>query len=380
MARPNRGYRLSERRNAAGFYEIVWSENGRSRRRSTGCSNVRDAQQVYAAFIQGLNAQGARAGLVSEVLVAYWRRHVVPKVSGMETTFYDIKALAAHFCHFEVDLSYKAADEFIDALAAHADGLAVTDITDDTIADFVAARRAGKIGQPAGNGGIRRNLTTLSAALQRAARPGVRIIAPEDIPFIDMPPPPSPRDRWLTDAERDALLAAAQPADAKRLTRAYRFIALAIGTAARKDALVRLTWFQVDLDRRVVYLNPEGRRQTNKRRPTVPIADWLLKILERAKAEATGEYVLDHPGSIRTTFDTAVSKSGVADVTPHVMRHTWATRAAQSGVPIQKIAQVLGDSIQTVMRNYLHHCPDDLREAVDHWTWSAPDDMSAEGD
>jgi len=37
-------------------------------------------------------------------------------------------------------------------------------------------------------------------------------------------------------------------------------------------------------------------------------------------------------------------------------------------VPIQKIAQVMGDSIQTVIKNYLHHYPEDLREAVEHWS------------
>src|SRR3546814_6124691 len=52
---------------------------------------------------------------------------------------------------------------------------------------------------------------------------------------------------------------------AKHLPRIYRFIALALDTAARKEAIETLTWFQVDLERRKIALNPKGRRQTKKR-------------------------------------------------------------------------------------------------------------------
>src|SRR3546814_2493376 len=79
-----------------------------------------------------------------------------------------------------------------------------------------------------------------------------------------MPPEPEARDRWLTDAERERLLSAAMTVyvtskggprggtpswqRAKHLPRIYRFIALALDTAARKEAIETLTWFQVDLE------------------------------------------------------------------------------------------------------------------------------------
>jgi integrase len=50
--------------------------------------------------------------------------------------------------------------------------------------------------------------------------------------------------------------------------------------------------------------------------------------------------------------------------TPHTLRHTWATLAAQAGVPLWEIAGVLGDTLATVMKTYAHHCPDHLRGAV----------------
>jgi len=51
-------------------------------------------------------------------------------------------------------------------------------------------------------------------------------------------------------------------------------------------------------------------------------------------------------------------------VTPHTLRHTWATLAARAGVPLFQVAGVLGDTLPTVMRVYAHHCPDHLRGAV----------------
>jgi integrase len=53
-----------------------------------------------------------------------------------------------------------------------------------------------------------------------------------------------------------------------------------------------------------------------------------------------------------------------ARVTPHTFRHTWATWAAQRGVPLFEIAGMLGDTMKTVEKNYAHHHPDHLRGAV----------------
>ena len=51
-------------------------------------------------------------------------------------------------------------------------------------------------------------------------------------------------------------------------------------------------------------------------------------------------------------------------ITPHTLRHSWATQAARAGVSMWEIAGVLGDTIATVSRVYAHHSPDHLRSAV----------------
>lgn len=368
MARPNRGPQLSKKANAAGYYEIVWSEDGRSRRKSTGCSNAKDAAKVYQAFLIGFNdgprPDGGDAN-IARCLVNYWRGHVVPRVLGKETAFYNIRSLIPFFTGMSTEGStWATSEDLFDALALHSGGYFPREITEDLVEEYVSRRMGGRLGRKASAGGVRRDLEMLRAALRRAAKR--KEIPPFDFPAEAVPQAPEARDRWLTDAERDRLLAAADT-DPERLSRAYRFIAIALGTASRKRAVETLTKAQVDLAQGVIHLNPAGRRQTRKRRPTVPIAAWLRPIIERAMIESETEYLLDHPGAIRTAFEGAVARSGLKGVTPHTLRHTWATRAAQNGVPLLDIAGVLGDRLETVMATYLHHCPEHLRGAVDHW-------------
>jgi integrase len=71
--------------------------------------------------------------------------------------------------------------------------------------------------------------------------------------------------------------AASEQTEDARYTREHwwRFLMLAVGTASRETALRELTWQQVNLRLGRVRLNPEGRRQTKKRRAAVPIAPTL---------------------------------------------------------------------------------------------------------
>ena len=48
----------------------------------------------------------------------------------------------------------------------------------------------------------------------------------------------------------------------------------------------------------------------------------------------------------------------------HDLRHTYASLALQSGVPLASVSRILGHTcLQTTMR-YAHWCPDDRREAA----------------
>ncbi len=49
----------------------------------------------------------------------------------------------------------------------------------------------------------------------------------------------------------------------------------------------------------------------------------------------------------------------------HDLRHTFATRLAQKGVDIYKIAKLLGHEDIRMTQRYAHHCPESLRDGVE---------------
>lgn len=355
MPRPNNGARL--RPNAKGIYEIRWSEGGRSCRVSTRTSDLSKAQKTFAGFLLGHEAEKAAERHEATALTVmealgdpdddldegedYWHEHVLRNVIGIQTARFAVRKLIEHFGM-----------------------LPVKDLTPQRQTAYIDARRAGKIGRPSQDGTIKREMVVLRAAVNHAVK--AKRLTHDDAPFIAMPNESPPRDRWLTADEIDKLLEAALQGRSpdKPYPRIYRFIVLALATASRKTAILQLTKSQVDLERRLIHFNPKGRRQTNKRRPPVPISDELLPIITKMVKDAKGDLLLDKTGDVYESFDAAVKRAGLVDVTPHTLRHTWATLAAQNGVSLLDIAAVLGDSYATVERTYLHHCPEHLRKAV----------------
>ena len=351
MPRPNRGTRLSDKPNDHGYWEILPSKAGYPRRISTGTADRTEATRALAGFIleSDRSDKKSETPLINRLFDWYMESdHVVDKVADKIRIEQTLKFLRPFFGELPID-----------------------ELTDDHVSDYKRKRRTGKIANKRGKGvqnvTIRRELTTLKAAITAAHKAG-KITG---FPYINLPSPGVPRDRWLTHEEADRLKAAAArgwtPESNRPMPRLLLFIWLALETASRRKAIEQLTWFQVDFPNRLIYLNPKGREQTTKFRPTVPISNALLPILIRAKNESTNEFVLYSRADLYKSFRRAVKRAGLGrDVVAHVLRHTYATWAAQRRVPMGEIAGVLGDSEITVTRIYRHHAPEYLRGAVDY--------------
>lgn len=54
-----------------------------------------------------------------------------------------------------------------------------------------------------------------------------------------------------------------------------------------------------------------------------------------------------------------------ARLTPHMLRHSRATHLLQDGKDPYAVASLLGDTLQTVLRVYGHHCPNYLSGLFD---------------
>jgi integrase len=326
------GYEL--KLDANGVWYIHWSEGRRSKRVSTRARDRAEAEKVMAGLILEGDRRKDGDMPVSAVLDDYWNQHARNVESAVR-----IDIMIRHLREF-----------FNDTLVSEIDRTAL---------DGYSKQRRNA---DTADGTLRNELTCLTTAMRHCVRE--KRLDGHLVPHIALPTAPPAKERWLTAEEAGRLRAAC--GDSLRLR---VFVEIALNTASRRAAIETLTWFQVDLTQRVINFNPPGRKQTKKRRAKVPISDALLPWLVRAKAEIKGEFVLGDRGSMFAAFNAAVKRAGLykagrENVTPHTLRHTWATWAAQSRVNLWEIAGVLGDTLATVERKYAHHHPDYLRDAV----------------
>ena len=210
---------------------------------------------------------------------------------------------------------------------------------------------------------IRYELAMIGTACKWAERQ--RLI--DRAPHMWLPQPPERRQRHITRDQFDRFL------DAMRAPHARLYAEIGIGTAARPAAILGLRWQQIDLSRRLVYLNPEGRRQTAKGRATVPMTARLERALRTAWEARSIDHVIEHGGkpvaSIKKAFASASQRVGF-QVTPYTLRHSAACWMAEGGVSMAEIAAYLGHTdSRTAERHYARFSPDYLRKAAGALDW-----------
>jgi integrase len=184
----------------------------------------------------------------------------------------------------------------------------------------------------------------------------------EDAPAVVKPDRGPPRDRWLTPEEAQKLL------DNAGSHHVRLFIMLALYTGARKSAILGLTWDRVSFDMERIDFTDPKERAGRKRRAIVPIEPGLLAELREAHAGRTTEFVVEWAGgpikNVKRGFAEACRRAQLVGVTPHTLRHTAASWAAQAGAPMWEIAGMLGHTTTEItQRVYAKHHPDFLRNA-----------------
>lgn len=205
---------------------------------------------------------------------------------------------------------------------------------------------------------IRTEMQALRAATRWAVKKGWISAAPD----IPLPPRSEPRARWLRRDEADRLLAACQAVHVRL------FCTIALMTAARRGAILGLTWDRVDLDAGLIDFRIPGKAATRKRQVQTPINDTLRAALVEARRFSTCAHVVEWSGgpvaSVRKGVAEAARRAGLSGVTPHVFRHTAVTWMMQAGVSMFDAASYAGMTAEMVEKVYGHHHPDHLRGAA----------------
>ena len=171
------------------------------------------------------------------------------------------------------------------------------------------------------------------------------------------------RDRRLTDAEYGVLGAALTADDVwPSALAAVRFLAL---TGWRRGEMLDLTWTNLDLARRTATL-PDTKTGKSLRPLSRTVCD-LLDALPRS-----GSFVFpamrgdQRMSSFANIFVKIIEANGLShDVTPHVLRHTFASVASDLGYSEATIGALIGHVGQTMTSRYIHSADAVLLAAAD---------------
>ena len=185
--------------------------------------------------------------------------------------------------------------------------------------------------------------------------------------------------------------------DAVHETSAYLFVWFLLATGARRGEALGLKWDCVDLDSGVVHLRrnlvlldhteTELREymKTDAGTRSVPLPDDLRDALRAERQRATSLFVFHRPNgacynaqsfncfwkkNVNNRFGpdakhTARTKGVFHEtrVTPHVLRHTYATRCFEAGMDIKEVQHLMGHSSPEItLEVYTHYCEEARRE------------------
>lgn len=365
MPRPSKGAHLLFRKR-----EAVWYIRDGEVERSTGCGQAERsrAEEKLGEYLASKHEPDFGKGdplrvLIADVLTHYAEKHA-PHTKRPEIAAGAILHLVNFF-----------------------EGMRVGEITPDVCRTYVAWRTAmpqasyrygpGRRFETVddvprvGEASPRRELIVLSAAIGFAyGERKLRYIVP-----VKLPDKAPARDRWLSRDEAAALLHAARATPMGKGRHLARFILLALYTGTRHSAITKIKWLPtteggwIDLRAGMMYRRGSREGESTKRRTPVPLSKRLRGHLVRWRRDSS-THVVEFDGApvrtVRKAFTSARIRAGLGpEVTPHILRHTFATWAVQAGAPLGLVAAALGTSEQIVETVYGHHAPERLRSVVE---------------
>ncbi|HXX35948.1 MAG TPA: tyrosine-type recombinase/integrase, partial [Thermodesulfobacteriota bacterium] len=175
---------------------------------------------------------------------------------------------------------------------------------------------------------------------------------------------PEGKDRILSPEEEIRLLEAARAST--KAPHLEPIILTAIKTGMRLSEVLGLKWPNVDFSSRVITV--EGTKNGHIRK--IPMSPKLTEVLERGRKIAQGEYVFaDRAGrpfkGFRRSWDHALKKAGIENLTFHSLRHTFGTRLGMQGTDLGTIQELMGHADLKMTKRYYHPTSAHKREAVE---------------
>lgn len=309
---------------------IIWTEARRSRRRSTGTTDKRQAERTLAEFLSVANAPPEEF-TCADLSKAYLAERI-------EAGVVYPKALANCVRHTD----------------AHFGALPPSLISRATTRTYITRRRAAGVADS--------TITKELCIFRQTLKFGVREGWMEKEPKVETPGGLVARERFLSRDEFARLWFWSSPLHLRV------YLALSISTGARGKHILALTWDRIDFGRGIVRYVPANSR-SKKRTAQIPMNDALRSVLERAHAAALTPHVVEWDGkavkSVRRAYARACRLAGLEDAHRHDLRRTAASWAVADGVSFDRVAAMLGDSVEVTRKHYAMFSPSYLRGVVD---------------
>lgn len=218
-----------------------------------------------------------------------------------------------------------------------------------------------------------RVLSALRQFYQHALREGW--MAADPSAQIDSPRLGRPLPKSLTEDEVDALLAAPRTDTAEGF-RDRTMLELLYATGLRVTELVTLGPEQVSLNQGVVRVVGKGGKER-----LVPLGeeavDWIVRFMRGPRHELLGARLCDHlfptrrgGGMTRQAFWYRIKQharnAGITkSISPHTLRHAFATHLVNHGADLRVVQLLLGHSDLSTTQIYTHVARERLKQLFD---------------
>lgn len=231
-----------------------------------------------------------------------------------------------------------------------------------------------------------RDLYALSSVLRRAVKAGELTENPVrrvDKPRVDR----RGKVRFLDQAEETRLRQALRARDDEmrnRRTRAHNSrqarnellhqlmhfgdhltpaVLLSMNTGLRRGEVVKLRWGSVDFNRQL--LTVEGPNAKNRQTRHVALNEEAVSVLRLWREQSgTGARVFGVTTGFQSAWEKVLKRARISKFRWHDLRHHFASRLVQKGVPLNTVRDLLGHGSVGMSLRYAHLAPDQRREAV----------------
>jgi len=209
-----------------------------------------------------------------------------------------------------------------------------------------------------------------------------KLISDNPLEYIKMMEEEELQPRWLTKQEEHRLVreteaavrsAKTEPAK-RRALRDFAIVLLLLNTGLRVSELCDLEIDDLALSERMLWVTVRVGKGGKRREVPVKnkqvldvVKEWLD---ERPDVEIEAVFVGRdlkslRPSGVQDSIKELARRAGVADVTPHTFRHTFAKRLSDAGVPETQIIKMTGHKSKDTLTIYTTPTKRDLEMAVE---------------